>query len=469
MIVPLLLALSPLQATSELLPPLREGWRFERLDLPLSFAPTLDYQGFEELQFAPGMFDPESASHFSYALCIRIEGRSEVDARFLRHFFTEYFRGLCDAVGQSRGLELDLSQIAVALEDNGTSPRRDITVEMLDAFAGGDRLVLHIELERRARDGFVELLGLVSPAPRDASIWRELRTIRDGWWKKQTLPVFLNHVYFVPDAETYEAIKASDFMTDELGPWEERTTVRKDISYTGIYFYGQNTYFEFLHPDSGFPVGSAGIGFGVEGEGQTGLVAEALEQLEIASFPRPVTREHDGQQVPWFEMLGIQQASQTAKLSLFTLEYEPSFLADWHGSLAPSTRGITRQEILERYAAKLGQTRLRSGRLLDDVVTLSADIDAAERDQILKICGAFEYSVDVRTGTGFMATTEWRCDGPGFRLYFDRPHSSAAAERALGLTGIGLSLTRPVDREPLHLGKMTVVFEGASAWIELGH
>ena len=79
----------------ELLPTAPDGWRFERIDMPLSFAPDLDYQGFEELRFAPGMFQPESASYFSYVLALRIAEDLNVDEAFLEDFLTSYYVGLC--------------------------------------------------------------------------------------------------------------------------------------------------------------------------------------------------------------------------------------------------------------------------------------------------------------------------------------------------------------------------------------
>ncbi len=51
-----------------------EGWRHERIDFPLSFAPELEFRGFEDLSFAHGMFELNSSSYFSYALGLRLEG-----------------------------------------------------------------------------------------------------------------------------------------------------------------------------------------------------------------------------------------------------------------------------------------------------------------------------------------------------------------------------------------------------------
>ena len=59
-------------------------------------------------------------------------------------------------------------------------------------------------------------------------------------------PVFLNHLYTVLDTATYKAIEADPFWRTQFAPSERRTTVRTDETYTGLYFYGVNTYFEIF-------------------------------------------------------------------------------------------------------------------------------------------------------------------------------------------------------------------------------
>ena len=45
------------------------GWRYERIELPPAFAPTLP-PGVETLWFAPGMFDPAAADYFTYVFSL---------------------------------------------------------------------------------------------------------------------------------------------------------------------------------------------------------------------------------------------------------------------------------------------------------------------------------------------------------------------------------------------------------------
>src|SRR5437867_5997339 len=79
-------------------------------------------------------------------------------------------------------------------------------------------------------------------------------------------PVALNHFYLTLDSDTYAAIESSEFLQGEFAPFERRTTVRTDKTYTGIYFYGIHTYFEFFDATKspGSKVGDSGVAFGVE-------------------------------------------------------------------------------------------------------------------------------------------------------------------------------------------------------------
>jgi len=52
---------------------------------------------------------------------------------------------------------------------------------------------------------------------------------------------FLNHFFVVLEPKDYEAIRTSDFLKNEYGVFEERTTVRDDVTYKGIYLYGKDT------------------------------------------------------------------------------------------------------------------------------------------------------------------------------------------------------------------------------------
>ena len=444
------------QSPQSLLPPTPDGWRYERLDFPLSFAPELAFEGFEELRFAPGMSDADSGSYFSYALAIRLEGDIALDIAFFESFLTPYYRGLCESVGASRQLDLDLSGFSVTVKDEG---RRFLaTIEMVDPFLTGEPLTLFLELYVQPGPRKTELLGLASPKPQDAPIWEELHAIGSAWRAARAAPVFLNHVYVVPDAETYAAIAASEFFRETFAVSEERETVRADMSYTGLYFYGEETYFEFLKPDTSpqFGAGRSGLAFGFELEGGTDAAVAALRARGVNTFLAPITREAQGEQVPWFQIMGVESPHVESKLSLFSLEYDPQFLAEWYTDLPPQHGGsIARRHVLERYAAKLDQTELRGSSLLDDVTEVQLELDEAEREHLFTVCDAFGWERDE-------AADRWTTRGPGVRLVV-RPSPGDGPSR--GVTGFVMTLRRPVERDPIELGKILLSFEGATATV----
>ena len=365
----LLLALTPLgQSSAPLLPAgtAIEGWQRETLAFPLAFAPGIELEGREELAFAPGWSEAGAPDWWTYVLALEVRGPGDeplaVDAAWFEDLLERYYRGLCSAVGASRGIEVDPERVAARVDGGGQ--RFSAEVDLVDAFGGGRAFTLGLELRVHpdpAGGRGVQVLGLASPAPRDADAWSELRAVAEVWEAERPLPVFLNHVYVVPDAATYAALRDSEFLR-EFAVVEERTTHRGDMSYTGLYLYGRNTYFEFLKPDEaiGFPAGGSGVAFGVELEGGLERLARNLEREGVPSFAAPITRELRGvggapdEQVPWFDILGIQAATSEQRLELFAMEYGPEFLARWHAPEAYEAGRIDRAAVLARYAEVLG-------------------------------------------------------------------------------------------------------------------
>ena len=443
--IALLLCLLPQSTPADvpsLLPPAPAGWRSERLTFPLDFAPEIDLRGVEDLRFAPGMFQPGSDSYFSYALALRVEGDVVVDRAFLHEFLDAYYRGLCTAVARDRKLDFDPDMVEVTVRADGTRYRA--RVAMIDPFTTGEPLELEIELEGRSVPRATELLGLASPLDPEAPIWKELHALGDGWRASRAAPVFLNHVYLVPDAATYEALRTCEFLR-ELGVFEERETVRADGSYRGLYLYGRRTYFEFLPPGAaGLAEGASGLAFGLERIDQTDEFTASLEEHGIQAAGGGITRQHEGQQVPWFRILGIEMPA--GPLTVFSLEYAPRFLARWHPGSTPD--GIARADVLARYAAVLRTVDRPAP--LGDVSEVRLALDDAQRERLLTVCSVAGYEIE-------SGADSWTCHGPEIRFAVQR----AAAPG--GITGLALTLQSPVDRDPLELGQIRLEFHGSSA------
>ncbi|MFL6276180.1 MAG: DUF5829 family protein [Blastocatellia bacterium] len=258
--------------------------------------------------------------------------------------------------------------------------------------------------------------------------------------------VYLNHFFLTLNAESYKAIESSPFLRDEFAPFEQRTTVRKDLTYTGSYFYGAHTYFEFFEAGRGLGriVGASGIAFGVEAVGASLHLKPRLEKtLALPVAVLPITRRIGDRDVDWFTMTNAAQASPL--LQTWVMEYREHFLDDWYGELQPTTRGITRAEVLERYAAKIGEDDHRRQKLLEDVKEITLALPEAERRHLLKMCAAFGYRV---------AAGEMRCEGPGIAFTFVEPKGEPR-----GIIAVKFSLRRAKAGEQRYrFGKTVLQF-----------
>ena len=203
--------------------------------------------------------------------------------------------------------------------------------------------------------------------------------------------VFLNHFYVVVDSATYKDIEQSPFLRREFAVTEQRTTVRTDRSYTGLYFYGTNTYFEFfdVSSDTSRQVGFSGIAFGVDQAGELQAVGKELS----SSFPldqTTITRQYKGKQVPWFYTGEQKNFPIDSSFGVWLMEYHPSFLSEWNPQPGGSNQGISRKQILQRYAAVLKDIPAKP--YLEDVIALTVAVNDENRKKFVELCKLLGYS-----------------------------------------------------------------------------
>ena len=176
---------------AELLPKTRADWRYERIDFPLPFAPALKYDGFEELRFAPGMFNAESDTYFTYIFGLKITNDVTIDAAQLKSFLETYYRGLCKTVAEGTDFDIDVSKIsAVVREDHYEAPQSRhfrVTLESFDPFVTGKPLTLHLEMiVVKASQSDCRIFAAVSPKPTDAPVWKVLRKLKRQFQERTT-------------------------------------------------------------------------------------------------------------------------------------------------------------------------------------------------------------------------------------------------------------------------------------------
>jgi len=122
--------------------------------------------------------------------------------------------------------------------------------------------------------------------------------------------ILLNHFYATVDRATYRAIAADTFLQQQFAPFEERTTVRSDSTYSGLYFYGDQTYFEFFEENQGGrKPGDAGLALGSEDPGGSAWLKAQWGKLR-PSINTMTTRQLDGSAIDWFETTSFQETRE---------------------------------------------------------------------------------------------------------------------------------------------------------------
>ncbi len=255
--------------------------------------------------------------------------------------------------------------------------------------------------------------------------------------------VDLNHVYRVLDKDTFSAVDHSEFLRSEFAQFERRTTKSGDDSWTGLYFYGESTYFEFLAADPARqrPLGQSGVAFGVEEPGASAAVRKALEALgagKVRSIERP--REAAGKTVPWFRMTGFEPTDPV--LVSWVMEYSPKFLKEWHPELRPGLSGISRRAVLERYQAKAALTSPVKDPLLKNVTGLRLALAPEQVQAFGRELAALGFRGEPKD-----SGVSWT--GPSVRVDV----VPAAANGPHGIVLLEMSLTRkPEEKKSIELG-----------------
>ena len=213
--------------------------------------------------------------------------------------------------------------------------------------------------------------------------------------KSKRPPVFLNHFYVVLDSATYKDIEQSAFLRREFAVTEQRTTVRTDMTYTGLYFYGTNTYFEFFDvaSDTSTQVGFSGIALGVDRVGELQSVGKELSP-RFSMDQETITRQYNGKQVPWFHAGKLKDFPFGSSLAVWFMEYLPQFLNEWNPQPDAGNQGMSRKQILQRYGAVLKDIPAKP--YIEDVVALTVAINDADRKKLAELWKLLKPDIELR-------------------------------------------------------------------------
>jgi hypothetical protein len=163
-------------------------WGFERYDFPIDFAPGINYKGFEEIRFSPGMMDTASAFYFSYIFAVAINDSVNLNEADIEDFLNKYYQGLSASVGKSKKLNPDTAQMKATVTNVPTPPNSSVKsynagISFFDTFSNGHKIFLSMEIETsyNKSNHNTYMVVIVSAADKDKTeVWNKLREIRKG-------------------------------------------------------------------------------------------------------------------------------------------------------------------------------------------------------------------------------------------------------------------------------------------------
>lgn len=157
-----------------------EGWRTETLALPTGFAKDMKLTGFEEVRFAPGMFQPKADDFFTYCFVFCLPNQNPPDRKTIRTELLKYYRGLAVAVTRRSGIDVKPDSFSLKITPVKDAESKSTAVmEWIEPFATRKPQMLHLEIEtvpEKSIQGCLLKIA-VSPQPHDSAVWKPMRKL----------------------------------------------------------------------------------------------------------------------------------------------------------------------------------------------------------------------------------------------------------------------------------------------------
>lgn len=245
-------------------------------------------------------------------------------------------------------------------------------------------------------------------------------------------PVYLNHTYGIFSEATLKALQTNAYLKDTFGTVETRTTTRPDLTYTGTYVYGRETYLEAF-PDGTFGLGTDFMGMAL-GDEQAGGIESVQDRwakefgTDGVSRIELISRTVNGVDVPWFKTVNPKWAETSPTTFVWNMEYVPD---------AGKDRPRNRREGL---ATKYDPTKL-----VENVQAVAYGLSDSDRANYRRTLAAVGWRI-VNTGEGFTAFTP--LDNGTSRVVYVTP----ARPGRQGLLGLVWKLNRTPAKHVEQLG-----------------
>ena len=155
-------------------------WKKESFKFPIGFAPSIDYEGYEDVRFSPGWSDVNSQGFWSYMFAWHIKGNQAQTISSLQAHLKVYFDGLMNAVNKDKSLEVPKTTAVFTKAKTGSNADFNGKVTVYDAFHTKALLTLNVSVKNnycKEKDESIILFKL-SPKPFDDALWKTFDSIK---------------------------------------------------------------------------------------------------------------------------------------------------------------------------------------------------------------------------------------------------------------------------------------------------
>ncbi|MCA9071593.1 MAG: hypothetical protein KDA84_21855 [Planctomycetaceae bacterium] len=167
-------------------------WKGETISLPPSFSPNMTLNGTEVIRFAPGMFNQNSDSFFSYVFVFQVKPGQKLTQKLIQKELLVYYRGLAATVLKNQKIQFDPKNFALKLQEtkaavavqppNSKAYKGDLN--WLEPFVTRKPQTLYLELTtwQDAESKYDYVFVCASPKKTTEAIWKDMRAIRESFY-----------------------------------------------------------------------------------------------------------------------------------------------------------------------------------------------------------------------------------------------------------------------------------------------
>lgn len=164
-----------------------EGWGVERFVIPIEFAPSIRYQGVEDLRFTPGWANVNSDEYWSYTFLWYLNEMPLISANIIQNNLNAYYTGLIGRNIEKRKIPSEkLFPVKTSMKEVMAEPGDLKTfrgsISMLD-YMEQKPIVLncavHVKSCAGQSKGFI--FYEISPKPQADKVWTSLEAVRKSF------------------------------------------------------------------------------------------------------------------------------------------------------------------------------------------------------------------------------------------------------------------------------------------------